>query len=367
VSTNAKKIAVIAGDGIGVEVIREARLLLEVYRDKAGLPLELWDLDLGAERYLRDKITLPEDILREIQSGCAAVLLGALGDPRIPSMEHARDILFGIRFGCDLYANIRPVRALSDEVVPLKKKQAKDVNFVVFRENTEGLYANIGGQLRRGTPDEIAINEDINTRKGVERIIVAAFEHARRTQRSRVHMADKSNAMRHAHELWLRVFREVAGRYPEIEAVHMYIDALCLEMVQAPEQFEVIVTNNLFGDIVTDLAAALQGGLGMAASANVHAQDPVRVAMFEPVHGSAPPLAGKDVANPFAAFLTAGMMLAHLGWAAEEARIQGAVRCALAEGHCTRDVGGNLGTKAAAAWVRDEIGRTVTKEPPVKA
>jgi len=361
VSADAKKIAIIAGDGIGVDVIREARLLLELYRDVAGLPIELWDLDLGAERYLRDKTTLPEDILLEIQNGCTAVLLGALGDPRIPSMEHARDILFGIRFGCDLYANIRPVRALSDEVVPLKNKGAKDVDFVVFRENTEGLYANIGGQLRRGTPDEIAINEDINTRKGVERIIVAAFEHARQTKRRRVHMADKSNAMRHAHELWLRVFREVAQRYPEIEAVHAYIDALCLEMVRAPEQFEVIVTNNLFGDIVTDLGAALQGGLGMAASANVHAGDPGRVAMFEPVHGSAPPLAGKDVANPFAAFLTVGMMLAHLGWAAEEGRIEGVVRRALVEGQCTRDVGGNLGTKAAAKWVRDEIGRTLAE------
>jgi 3-isopropylmalate dehydrogenase len=366
VTTPLKKIAIIPGDGIGVEVVGEARLLLELYRDVAALPLELWDLDLGAERYLRDKITLPSDILMEIQGGCAAVFLGALGDPRIPSMDHARDILFGIRFGCDLYANIRPVRALTDDLMPLKKRRATDVDFVVFRENTEGLYANIGGQLRRGTPDEVAINEDINTRKGVERIIVAAFEHARRTKRSRVHMADKSNAMRHAHELWLRVFREVAGRYPEIEAVHMYIDALCLEMVQAPEQFEVVVTNNLFGDIVTDLAAGLQGGLGMAASANVHAADPQRVAMFEPVHGSAPPLAGKDVANPFAAFLTVGMMLAHLGWAGEERRIEGVVRRALEEGQCTRDVGGRLGTRAASAWVRGEIGRTLTEELRVK-
>ena len=158
----------------------------------------------------------------------------------------------------------------------------------------------------------------------------------------------------------------MAGRYPKIEAVHLYIDALCLEVVRAPEQFEVIVTNNLFGDIVTDLGAALQGGLGMAASANVHAKDRGRVAMFEPVHGSAPPLAGKDIANPFAAFLTVGMMLTHLGWAAEERRIEGAVRRALAEGQCTRDVGGVLGTKAAAAWVRDEIGRTLGQEPSIK-
>jgi 3-isopropylmalate dehydrogenase len=359
VSVPLKKIAIIAGDGIGVEVVREVRLLLELYRDSAGLPVELWDLDLGAERYLRDKTTMPPELLAQIQRECAAVFLGALGDPRVPSMDHARDILFGIRFGFDLYANIRPVRALSDEVVPLKKKTARDVNFVVFRENTEGLYANVGGQLRRGTADEIAISEDVNTRKGVERIIVAAFEHAKKNRRTRIHMADKSNAMRHAHELWLRVFREVASRYPDIEPVHMYIDALCLELVRAPEQFQVIVTNNLFGDIVTDLAAALQGGLGMAASANVHPASPARVAMFEPVHGSAPPLAGKDVANPFAAFLTVGMMLAHLGWVDEEQRIEDAIRSALAAGQCTRDIGGNLGTRAAAAWVRDEIGRAL--------
>jgi 3-isopropylmalate dehydrogenase len=360
-SAGARKIALIPGDGIGVDVIGEARLLLEVYRDVAGLPLELWDLDLGAERYLRDKITLPDDIFAEIQ-GCNAVLLGALGDPRVPSMDHARDILFGLRFGCDLYANVRPVRALADQLVPLKNKRAADVDFVVYRENTEGIYANIGGQLRKGTPDEISINEDVNTRRGVERIIVAAFEHARRAGKTRVHMADKSNAMRHAHELWLRVFGEVARRYPEITPVHMYVDALCLEIVRTPEQFQVIVTNNLFGDIVTDLAAALQGGLGMAASANVHAKDPSRVAMFEPVHGSAPPLAGKDVANPFAAFLTVGMMLAHLGWRDEERRIEAAVRRAIVEGHSTRDVGGNLGTKAAAAWVREEVRRSLGGE-----
>jgi 3-isopropylmalate dehydrogenase len=268
-----------------------------------------------------------------------------------------------MRFGYDLYANIRPVRALADSLVPLKNKRAADVDFVVFRENTEGSYANIGGQLRAGTSDEIAINEDINTRRGVERIIVAAFEFARAHGRTRVHMADKSNAMRHAHELWLRVWREVGARYPEIESVHMYIDALCLRMVQAPEQFQVIVTNNLFGDIVTDLAAALQGGLGMAASANVHAVDPSRVAMFEPVHGSAPPLAGTDVANPFAALLTVGMMLTHLGWPAEERRIEAAVGRAIAAGKCTRDVGGTLGTRAAAAGVRDDVQASLDSDP----
>jgi len=359
--TLAHKIAVIAGDGIGVEVIREARVLLEVYRDEAGLPLSLWDLGLGAERYLTDGVTLPADVFDAIDRECSAVLLGALGDPRVPGMEHARDILFGIRLGCDLFANIRPVKALTDGLVPLKHKRRSDVDFVVFRENTEGAYANIGGQLRRGTPHEIAINEDINTHHGVRRILVAAFEHALRTGRTRVHMADKSNAMRHAHDLWQRVFEEVRGRYPDIEARHMYIDALCLEMVRAPEQFQVIVTNNLFGDIITDLGAALQGGLGMAASANVHATDPARVAMFEPVHGSAPAMAGKDVANPFAALLSVGMMLAHLGYPEEERRIADAVGAATLAGACTVDVGGALGTRAAAEGVIARVRRSLAE------
>jgi 3-isopropylmalate dehydrogenase len=351
----SKKIAVIGGDGIGPEVIREARALLEFYRDGLGLPLDLWEVDLGAERYLKDRTTLPDDIRRAIRDDCAAVLLGALGDPRVPGNEHARDILFGLRFGCDLYANIRPVRALADRLVPLKGKTARDIDFVVFRENTEGIYAGVGGQLRRGTAHEIAINEDVNTRRGVERIIRAAFEYARVHRRYRVHMADKSNAMQHAHELWQRTFQEVGAEYRDIEKQHVYVDTLCLRLVQAPEDFQVIVTNNLFGDIVTDLGAALQGGLGMAASANVHATDPGRVALFEPVHGSAPPLAGKDAANPFAAFLTVGMLLSHLGWPGEMGRIEQAVARAIEGGFGTRDVGGTMGTRAAGAHVRELI------------
>ena len=194
-----------------------------------------------------------------MQRECSAVLLGALGDPRVPNLEHARDILFGMRFGFDLYANIRPVRALSDRLVPLKGRAAKDVDIVVFRENTEGIYVAIGGQFKRGTLDEIAINEDVNTRKGVERIIRAAFDYAKANGKTKVCMADKSNAMPHAHELWYRVFHDVAREYAGIEARHLYVDALCLMLVQDPSQFQVIVTNNLFGDIVTDLGAAFQG------------------------------------------------------------------------------------------------------------
>lgn len=351
-TTAKRKIALIPGDGIGPEVIREASLVLEWYQSERKLPIELWHLDLGAERFLRDGTTFPKEIRIAIQRECRAVLLGALGDPRVPSMEHARDILFGMRFGFDLYANIRPVKALADSVVPLKGRTRADVDFVVFRENTEGAYAGVGGQLKRGTLDEIAINEDINTRKGVERIIRAAFDFAKTNGRKRVHMADKSNALRHAHELWLRVFDEVRREYPDIEAVHVYVDALCLYIIQDPSQFDVIVTNNLFGDIVTDLGAGLQGGLGMAASANVHPADPGRVALFEPVHGSAPTLAGKNQANPFAALLTVGMMLSHLGWPEEEQRIEAAVARAVELGQCTVDVGGSLRTHEAGAAVR---------------
>ncbi len=354
-------LALLPGDGIGPEVITQARRVLEYYRDARGLDLDLWSLDLGADRFLKDGTTYPKEIADRIQNEASAVLLGALGDPRA-SLDYARDILFGLRFGLDLYANVRPVKALDDRLVPLKNRTAKDVDIVVFRENTEGIYVNMGGNFKRGTPDEVAINEDINTRKGVERLIRAGFEYATRHGHKVVHMADKSNAMAFAHGLWHRAFFEIAKEYPGIEPKHVYVDALCLYMIQDPSQFKVIVTCNLFGDIVTDLGAALQGGLGMAASANVHASSHAtagakpRVAMFEPVHGSAPPLAGKDLANPLASVLTVGMMLTHLGFAEEEARLERIVARAIAERKCTRDVGGELGTRAVGDWVMGELG-----------
>jgi 3-isopropylmalate dehydrogenase len=354
--SNNKLIAVVPGDGIGPEVIAQACRVLEFYRDVRGLPIELWHLDLGAERYLRDGTTFPPDVADRIAHEASAVLLGALGDPRVPSLVHARDILFGMRFGLDLYANIRPVKALAERVVPLVGRRARDVDFVVLRENTEGIYAGIGGQFKRGTSDEVAINEDVNTRKGVERIIVAAFEYAKARQLPVVHMADKSNAMRFAHELWHRCFFEVAARYPGIEAKHVYVDALCFHLVNDPSLFKVIVTNNLFGDIITDLGAALQGGMGMAASASVHAADPSRVALFEPVHGSAPDLAGRDLANPLASVLTVGMLLARLGYPEEEARLERLVARAIDLRRCTRDVGGELGTRAVGDWLVGELG-----------
>jgi 3-isopropylmalate dehydrogenase len=350
-------VALLPGDGIGKDVLAEARKLLEYYQSERNFPLELWDLDLGADRYLKDGTTFPKEIADRIKNEASAVLLGALGDPRVPGLEHARDILFGLRFGLDLYANVRPVKALDDRLVPLKGKGANDVNMVVFRENTEGIYVGMGGQFKRGTPDEIAINEDLNTRKGVERLIRAGFEYAKMHGKKTVHMADKSNAMKHAHELWYRCFFEVAREYQSfgIDAKHVYVDALCLYMIQDPKPFEVVVTCNLFGDIITDLGAALQGGLGMASSANTHASDPTRIAMFEPVHGSAPPLAGKDLANPIAAFLSVGMMLSHLGFTGEEARIERACTEAIRSKNCTRDVGGELGTQAVSSFIRKQI------------
>src|SRR5258707_1595870 len=219
-----------------------------------------------------------------------------------------------MRFKMDLYANVRPVKLLDESLCPLKGVKPEHVDFVVIRENTEGPYVDAGGVLKQGTPDEIATQEDFNTRKGVERVIRYAFDLARKQGRKKVLMSDKSNVMTFAGGLWQRVFKLVAAEYPKIQTTHMYVDALCMHMVRDPKQFDVIVTNNMFGDIITDLAAALQGGLGMAASGNIH---PGKTSMFEPVHGSAPPFAGKNIANPIGSLLTSPMILDHLGFVVE--------------------------------------------------
>lgn len=338
------KIAVIPGDGIGVEVTAEAMKVLAEVDRLFSLGIEVDTLDYGAERYLRDGVTLPAGEIDRFRRDYEAIYLGALGDPRIPDMIHGREILLGLRFELDLFINFRPVKCLSDALCPLKGKSAADINFTVFRENTEGLYVGMGGVFKKGTADEVAINEDVNTRKGVERIVRAAFDHAHQHKLERVTMADKSNALRFAHDLWMRVFEEVGRDYPHLEKQHLYIDALVMELVRAPEQFDVIVTNNLFGDIVTDLGAQLQGGLGMAASGNLH---PGQLCLFEPVHGSAPKFAGQNVANPIAAVLTVQMMLAHLGYDAPAARVGQAVQGAVEAGEVTREVGGSLSTEEA--------------------
>ena len=349
-----KRIAIISGDGIGKEVVPEAVKVLSA----SGAELETSHFDWGADRYLADGVTVPPDGFAMLQRDFDAILVGAFGDPRIPSNLHAKEILLGMRFRMDLYANIRPVRLLDAALCPLKGVEPKDIDFVVLRENTEGVYTDAGGVFKQGTPEEVAIQEDINTRKGVERIIRYAFEYCERHQkqdgspRQRVLLCDKSNAMTHAGGLWQRVFKEVSAEYPQIKAEHMYVDALCMQMVRDPRQFDVIVTNNMFGDIITDLAAGLQGGLGMAASGNIH---PGRTSMFEPVHGSAPPIAGKNIANPFGAILTAAMMLAHLGFATEAARIEAAVLEAIRQKKATEDIGGSLRTSEVGEWVARRV------------
>ena len=346
------KIAVVPGDGIGVDVTAEAVKVLERVGRARGIPFDPVYFPWSADHYLKTGITMPEGGFEDLASNYDAIFMGAFGDPRVPDMKHAADILLGARFRLDLYVNYRPVRCLDDRLCPLKGFSAKDVDFVVFRENTEGSYVGAGGHLKKGTPDEVAVQEDVSTRHGVERIIRYAFEYARARGRRRVVMSDKSNAMRFVGDLWQRAFAEVAKEYSDIEASHLYIDALCMQMIKDPRQFDVIVTNNMFGDIATDLGAALQGGLGMAASGNIH---PGRVSMFEPVHGSAPKYAGTGRANPFGAILTAALLLDHLGHRPEAGAVEAAVATCVREGAATADVGGSLTTAKAGDAVCDRL------------
>ena len=343
-----KRIAVVPGDGIGKEVVPAAIKVVEA----TGAAVDFTNFDWSADRYLKDGVTIPADGFAMLARDFDAIFVGALGDPRVPSNIHAKEILLGMRFKMDLYANVRPVKLLDESLCPLKSVKPEDVDFVVIRENTEGPYVDAGGTLKQGTPDEIATQEDFNTRKGVERVVRYAFELARGQGRKKVLMSDKSNVMTFAGGLWQRTFKEVAAQYPDIQSSHMYVDALCMHMVRDPKQFDVIVTNNMFGDIITDLAAALQGGLGMAASGNVH---PGKTSMFEPVHGSAPPFAGKNIANPIGAISTAAMMLGHLGFNSEAERINHAVLEAVRQKKTTQDIGGALGTRESAAWIAENV------------
>ena len=343
-----KKIAVVPGDGIGPEVIDAGMRVLEHLNETRNLGLEFTTFGWNADEYLRTGISMPPGAMEDIRDHYAAVYLGAFGDPRVPDMKHAADILLGMRFQLDLYVNYRPVKLLDERLCPLKDKGREEIDFVIFRENTEGAYVGMGGIFKKGTSEEIAVQEDVSTRRGVERIIRYAFEFAKREGKKSVCMADKSNVMRFGGDLWVRTFEDVGKEYPGIEHFHMFVDALTMQMVRAPEMFEVIVTNNMFGDIVTDLGAALQGGLGVAASGNIH---PGRVSLFEPIHGSAPKYTGQDVANPIGAILTGAMMLEYLGYNDEAAIIEGAVTGAIQAGETTKDLGGALGTRAAAEAV----------------
>jgi 3-isopropylmalate dehydrogenase len=348
------RIAVIPGDGIGKDVTAEAVKVLNAVGERFGRRFDLEHLPWSADYYLESGVTIPPngyDVLREFD----AIFIGALGDPRVPDNRHARDILLGTRFELDLYVNYRPVKLLDERLCPLKGRTSADVNFAVFRENTEGLYVGVGGRFKPGTEDEVAIQEEVNTFKGVHRIVRHAFEFAKARGLTRVCMADKSNAMVQGHALWQRVFRELAPRYPSIEATHYYIDALAMYMVLDPGQFQVIVTNNLFGDIITDLGATFQGGLGMAASGNIH---PGRTSMFEPVHGSAPKFAGKNIANPIGAISSAALMLETLGLAQESSAIEEAVLAAVKAGEVTQDIGGKFGTAEAGDSIAGRIYRS---------
>ncbi len=335
----------IAGDGIGPEVIEAAIPILERVAVKHGFSLAWERLPYSADHYLRTKETLPDAALRHLRDDVDAIFLGALGDPRVPGNEHARDILLGLRFKLDLYVNFRPVELLHPDLTPLRN--SAPIDFVIFRENTEGQYLGRG----RSSGDE-HIAEEVNTGKGVERIIRAAFEWAKSHAKTRVTMSDKSNAIP-THRIWQDRFKAIAQEYPTIAAEHRYVDALALEMVREPQRFQVIVTNNLYGDILSDLGAGLVGGLGVAASANLHPGKPH--ALFEPVHGSAPALAGKGVANPVAAVLTGGLLFEHLGHPAAAAEVKRAVRKVLSSTVRPPDLGGSAGTKAVAKALSDLV------------
>src|ERR1700744_5326983 len=327
-----KRIAVVPGDGIGKEVIPAALKVVEA----TGAAVEFTTFDWSADRYLKDGTTIPADGFAMLERDFDAIFVGALGDPRVPTNIHAKEILLGMRFKMDLYANVRPVKLLDEALCPLKGVKSEHVDFVVIRENTEGPYVDAGGVLKQGTADEIATQEDFNTRKGVERVVRYAFELAKKQGRKKVLMSDKSNVMTFAGGLWQRVFKIVAAEYPEIQTKHMYVEALCMHMARYPKQFDWIVTNNMLGDISTKRAAALQGVLVRAASGNIH---PGKTSMFEPVHGSAPPFAGKNIANPIGAISTAAMMLEHLGFTKEAERLETAVLAAVREKKTTVDVG----------------------------
>jgi 3-isopropylmalate dehydrogenase len=347
-----QRIAIIPGDGIGIDVTREAMKVLRRVNELFKLNLELVEFEFGADYYLKTGVGLPSGQMDEFRRNYAAIYLGALGDPRIPDMRHGREILLAMRFDLDLYINLRPVKLLHERLCPLKNKTVKDVDFVVFRENTEGPYVNAGGFLKKGTPDEVAIQDSFYTRKGVERIIRAAFEYTKTHARTRVTMSDKSNVLRYGHDLWQRVFAEVGEEYPDIEKDHYFVDALVMKMVKNPEHFQVIVTENMLGDIITDLGAMLQGGLGMAASGNIH---PGQVSLFEPVHGSAPYMAGQNKANPVAAILTVAMMLDFIGHQQAADAVEAAVQKAVNENQVTADIGGNLGTRECGEFVVGQI------------
>jgi 3-isopropylmalate dehydrogenase len=340
------KIAVMGGDGTGPEVAAEGVKVLKAAAEKFNFNLDLTDFDYGGDRYLRTGEVLPDNAVEELTKH-DAIFLGAIGHPDVKPGILEKGILLSLRFALDQYINLRPVILYPNVDTPLKDKGPDDIDFIVVRENTEGLYAGAGGVLKKGTADEVAVQESINTRKGVERCIRYAFDYARkRNKRKQVTLCGKTNVLTYAFDLWERAFYEVAKEYPDIKTDYAHVDATCMWMVKNPEWFDVIVTDNMFGDIITDLGAMIQGGMGIAAGGNIN---PGGVSMFEPIGGSAPKYTGKNVINPLAAIGAAQMMLDHLGESEAAQAIENAIRWTVAEkldslsagkmGYGTKEVG----------------------------
>jgi 3-isopropylmalate dehydrogenase len=350
------KIALIAGDGVGPEVIGETLKVGDILNKKYSLGLEFEEFPYSADYYLSKGITIPQSVFKDWPLKYSAVLLGALGDPRIPTNIHAEEILMGLRFKLDLYVNFRPVRLIGKKLCPLKHVTHEDqVNFVVFRENTEDIYTGLGGILKKNTIHEVAVENCIYTHSGVERILRAAFEYARHNQLPSVLLGDKSNAMKYVGDLWQRLFKKIGEEYPEIKKEHMYIDALCMEVIRNPSRFYVVVTSNMFGDILTDLAAQVQGGMGVAASVNYNPEHNTFLGLFEPVHGSAPDIAGQNKANPIASILSFHMMLSRMGYLKAVNILYQAVKKSIKEHMVTPDLDGNLSTSKVGDFICKQI------------
>ncbi len=317
-------IAVIGGDGTGPEVVREAVKVLEVAAKKFKLKLNYTNYDLGGERYLRTGEALPDSVLAELRK-FPAILLGAIGHPDVKPGILEKGILLRTRFELEQYINLRPVKLYDERFCPLKGKKPEDIDFVVVRENTEGLYAGTGGFLRKGAPQEVAIQTSINTRLGVERCLRYAFEYCReRNKKKTLTLCGKTNVLTYAWDLWERAFHEIGDRdFADVKREYAHVDATCMWMIKNPDRFDVIVTDNMFGDIITDLGAMIQGGMGIAAGGNIN---PKGVSMFEPIGGSAPKYTGKNVINPLAAICAAGMLLNHLGKKRAAQNIEDAVK-----------------------------------------
>jgi 3-isopropylmalate dehydrogenase len=328
-----KHIAVLPCDGAGKEVVPEAIKVLRA----AGADLEFEEFDVNADAYLRNGVPITDEIWAKVAKA-DSILFGAVGDPRVNDSNYLAGVLLRLRFELDLYVNLRPAKLYDDRLSPLRHEDRRRVDLMVVRENTEGLYVGMGGRFKKGTEDEIAIQEDVNTHLGVTRILEHAFQIANRE----VVMVDKSNAMTYAGALWQERWKAVAAKHPKVKTRHLYVDAASMQLVKDPSQFDVIVTGNLFGDILSDLTAELIGGMGIAPSANLNPK--TGRGLFEPVHGTAPDIAGKGIVNPIGAILSASMMVRHLGHAEMAKAIEGAVESAIRAGDCTRDVGGNLST-----------------------